>query len=55
MQDLNILLQEMKTLRNEYYSTGNVDFAGRYVFTGYRTNTTLTRQRRMRQRAIPTI
>ena len=39
---LNILLQEMKTLRNEYYSTGNVDFAGRYVFTGYRTNTTLT-------------
>ena len=42
MEDLNILLQEMKTLRNEYYSTGNVDFAGRYVFTGYRTNTTLT-------------
>lgn len=42
VEDLNILLQEMKTLRNEYYSTGNVDFAGRYVFTGYRTNTTLT-------------
>ena len=42
MEVLNILLQEMKTLRNEYYSTGNVDFAGRYVFTGYRTNTTLT-------------
>lgn len=42
VEDLNILLQEMKTLRDEYYSTGNVDFAGRYVFTGYRTNTTLT-------------
>ena len=42
VENLNILLQEMKTLRNEYYSTGNVDFAGRYVFTGYRTNTTLT-------------
>lgn len=42
VEDLNIFLQEMKTLRNEYYSTGNVDFAGRYVFTGYRTNTTLT-------------
>ena len=42
VEGLNILLQEMKTLRNEYYSTGNVDFAGRYVFTGYRTNTTLT-------------
>lgn len=42
VEDLNILLQEMKTLRSEYYSTGNVDFAGRYVFTGYRTNTTLT-------------
>lgn len=42
VEALNILLQEMKTLRNEYYSTGNVDFAGRYVFTGYRTNTTLT-------------
>lgn len=41
-EDLTIILQQMKVLRDEYYSTGNVDYAGRYVFTGYRTDTTLT-------------
>lgn len=40
--DLNIILEQMKNLKNEYYSTGNVDYAGRYVFTGYRTDTTLS-------------
>lgn len=42
VEDLTIIVQQMKTLRDEYYSTGNVDYAGRYVFTGYRTNTTLS-------------
>lgn len=42
VEDLTIILQQMKVLRDEYYSTGNVDYAGRYVFTGYRTDTTLT-------------
>lgn len=41
-EDLSILLEEMEALKDEYYSTGNTDSAGRYVFTGYRTNTTLT-------------
>lgn len=41
-EDLNIILEQMKNLKNEFYSTGNVDYAGRYVFTGYRTDTSLT-------------
>lgn len=41
-EDLVIHLQQMKLLRDEFYSTGNVDYAGRYVFTGYRTDTSLT-------------
>ena len=41
-EDLNIILEQMRNLKDEYYSTGNVDYAGRYVFTGYRTDTTLS-------------
>jgi flagellar hook-associated protein 3 FlgL len=41
-ENLEIIVQQMKSLKDEYYSTGNVDYAGRYVFTGYRTDTTLT-------------
>lgn len=41
-EDLNIILEQMKNLKDEFYSTGNVDYAGRYVFTGYRTDTSLT-------------
>ena len=40
--DLKIILGQMKSLRDEFYSTGNVDYAGRYIFTGYRTDTTLS-------------
>ena len=42
VEDLTIITQQMKLLRDEYYSTGNVDYAGRYVFTGYRTDTSLS-------------
>ena len=42
VEDLTIITQQMKILRDEYYSTGNVDYAGRYVFTGYRTDTSLS-------------
>lgn len=42
VEDLAIIVQQMETLRDEYYSTGNVDYAGRYIFTGYRTDTTLS-------------
>lgn len=41
-EDLQIILEQMKSLRDEFYATGNVDYAGRYIFTGYRTDTTLT-------------
>lgn len=41
-EDLEIIIEQMKSLRDEFYSTGNVDYAGRYVFTGYRTDTTMS-------------
>lgn len=41
-EDLTIIMKQMKSLRDEFYSTGNVDYAGRYVFTGYRTDTTMS-------------
>jgi len=40
--DLDIIIQNMEALEEEVYSTGNVDYAGRYVFTGFRTDTPLT-------------
>lgn len=40
--DLDIIIKNMEALEKEVYSTGNVDYAGRYVFTGYRTDTPLT-------------
>lgn len=41
-EDLAVYVEQLKSLRNEFYSTGNLDYAGRYVFTGYRTDTPLT-------------
>ena len=41
-EDLEIIVEQMKSLRDEFYATGNVDYAGRYVFTGYRTDTTMS-------------
>lgn len=40
--DLDIVLTQMKSLTKEFYSSGNVDYAGRYIFSGYRTNTPIT-------------
>ena len=42
LDDLDIIVAQIDALSKEYYSTGNVDYAGRYVFTGYRTDTALT-------------
>ncbi len=42
IDDLSTIVTQMDSLAKEYYATGNVDFAGRYVFTGYRTDTALT-------------
>jgi len=40
--DRQIILQELQGLGDEIYSTGDADYAGRYVFTGYRTDTSLS-------------
>ena len=40
--DRNTILSQLKALQQELYSEGNADYAGRTVFTGYRTNKTLT-------------
>ncbi len=40
--NLEIVLTQMKSLTKEFYSSGNVDYAGRYVFSGYRTDTAIT-------------
>ena len=40
--DLKILMAQMKQLTAEFYSCANVDYAGRYVFSGYRTDLPVT-------------
>lgn len=42
--DREIILEQLKALGEEIYSTGDADYAGRYVFTGYRTDTSLSFQ-----------
>ncbi len=42
LDDLSTIVTQMGALSKEYYSTGNVDFAGRYIFTGYRTDNALS-------------
>lgn len=41
-EDRQIILEQLKALGEEVYSTGDADYAGRYVFTGYRTGTSLS-------------
>ncbi len=38
-EDREIILEQLKALREEVYATANVDYAGRFVFAGYRTDT----------------
>ncbi len=40
--DKEIILEQLKALGDEVYTTGDADYAGRYVFTGYRTDTSLS-------------
>lgn len=40
--DREILLQSLKQLRDEVYDTGDADYAGRTIFTGYRTDMKLS-------------
>lgn len=41
-EDLKIILSQIKQMTSEFYSCANVDFAGRYVFSGYRTDLPVT-------------
>ncbi|MCM1026298.1 MAG: hypothetical protein NC432_07665 [Roseburia sp.] len=41
-EERQILLEQLKALGDEVYSTGDADYAGRFVFTGYRTDTSLS-------------
>jgi len=43
--DRKIIMENLESLAAEVYNTGNADFAGRSVFTGYRTDSTLTYQK----------
>lgn len=40
-EDRKIILESLKALRDEVYATGDADYAGRFVFTGYRTDVSL--------------
>ncbi len=40
-QDRKSILDALSAYKNEVYSTGNADYAGRSLFTGYRTESTL--------------
>lgn len=40
--DRQKILESLKNQRDEVYATGNTDYAGRYLFSGYRTDTPLT-------------
>ena len=42
LDDINTIVTQLDALSKEYYSTGNVDYAGRYIFTGFRTDTALS-------------
>lgn len=41
-EDRQKVLDNLKALQEEVYATGDADYAGRFVFSGYRTNTSLT-------------
>lgn len=53
--DLRIYLTQVKQLTAEFYSCANVDYAGRYVFSGYRTDlpVTFTEEDMKERRAHP--
>lgn len=42
--DRKIIIEQLKALGDEVYKTGDASYAGRYVFTGYRTDTSLSFQ-----------
>lgn len=49
-EDRQKILENMKGLRDEIYAVGNAESAGRYVFTGYRTDVSLAFQSKTQQK-----
>lgn len=49
-EDRQKVLENMKGLRDEIYALGNAESAGRYVFTGYRTELSLAFQSKTQQK-----
>lgn len=43
-EERKIIVEQLKALGEEVYKTGDASYAGRYVFTGYRTDTSLSFQ-----------
>lgn len=41
-EELRIIMSQMKQLTAEFYSCANVDYAGRFIFSGYRTDLPVT-------------
>ncbi|MDE6688095.1 MAG: hypothetical protein K2J95_10780 [Lachnospiraceae bacterium] len=41
-EDRQVIIDSLNELYKEVYDTGKGDYAGRYIFTGYRTDTSLT-------------
>lgn len=41
-EDRKVIIESLNNLYKEVYDTGKGDYAGRYIFTGYRTDTSLT-------------
>ena len=42
VEDRQVILDSLKSLSEQVYTEGNADYAGKSVFTGYRTSSTLT-------------
>ena len=42
LSDWQAIVTQIEQLSDEYYNVGNVDYAGRYAFTGFRTDTSLS-------------
>ncbi len=41
-KDLQVFITQISSLTKEFYASANVDYAGRFVFSGYRTDTPIT-------------
>lgn len=48
-EDRQTIIDSLNELYKEIYDTGNADYAGRYIFTGFRTGTSLTFEEQTKQ------